>query len=486
MAPAPVPAAQLGLKRCTAMPIERHMHGAAVVGPRIYVLGGNREVNGKEEWLDSVISAEILPSGDLGPWRDELPMPERRHYIGSSVEVVNNRIYVVAGNVAPAVDTPENNVDRARDVLWTAVKSDGTLEGWKKSTPFPGDPRACLATCSNDRYLYVLGGSIGAGVTNSVLRGTFGPDNAPGDWKEIVPLATPLWFHGAAIMDDTMYVWGGLTQRSHMSVNPFVYAAKVNSDGSLQPWRTVGTMPHPIFSAAFCGFNDHLVCVAGRYAGGVESRGIWYTRLQNGLPTNWVLVDTDLAARVYLTLGLDKTRGWIFIPGGRYRDALNPNGAIQRVVQAFYVPQPAGTAFKESASAPVQPTAGGVTPLALVEALPVLHRRKNPSLFSSIRRPCLRPAAFGRPCQEPHNSSKPVKPIYGQKWISLARAAAWFTNTACSRCRRWSNSPPPASDLDLPYLLPGRRILPVLQPHDKQHTVLLRLAFSPLRHADSA
>jgi hypothetical protein len=380
MAPAPVPAAQLGLKRCTAMPIERHMHGAAVVGPRIYVLGGNREVNGKEEWLDSVISAEILPSGDLGPWRDELPMPERRHYIGSSVEVVNNRIYVVAGNVAPAVDTPENNVDRARDVLWTAVKSDGTLEGWKKSTPFPGDPRACLATCSNDRYLYVLGGSIGAGITNSVLRGTFGPDNAPGDWKEIVPLATPLWFHGAAIMDDTMYVWGGLTQRSHMAANPNVYAAKVNSDGSLQPWRTVGTMPHPIFSAAFCGFNDHLVCVAGRYAGGAESRGIWYTRLQNGLPTNWVLVDTDLAARVYLTLGLDKTRGWIFIPGGRYRDALNPNGAIQRVVQAFYVPQPAGTAFKESASAPVQPTAGGVTPLALVEAIARAAQEKKPIL----------------------------------------------------------------------------------------------------------
>ncbi|MCX7719558.1 MAG: hypothetical protein N2111_14305 [Candidatus Sumerlaeaceae bacterium] len=378
--PLPTASTRMGLKRCTAMPIERHMHGCAVVGPRIYVMGGNREVNGKEEWLDSVISAEILPSGDLGPWRDERPMPERRHYIGSSVEVVQNRIYVVGGNVAPAVDTPENNVGRAKDVLWTTVKSDGTLDEWKKSEPFPGDARACLATCSNDRHLFVLGGSVGAGITNSVLRGTFGPDNSPGDWKEIVPLATPLWFHGAAIMDDTMYVWGGLTQRSHLAINPNIYASKVAPDGTLQPWRIIGTMSHPVFSAAFCGFNDHLVCIAGRYAGGKECSGIWYTRIQNGVPTNWVLVDTDLAARVYLTLGLDKTRGWIFIPGGRYRDDLNPNGAIQRVVQAFYVPQPAGTAFKAPDSTPAPSAAGGVTPLALVEAIALAGHEKKPIL----------------------------------------------------------------------------------------------------------
>ncbi|MCX7719556.1 MAG: kelch repeat-containing protein, partial [Candidatus Sumerlaeaceae bacterium] len=74
------------LKQCTELPDGRQMHGAAVVGPRLYVFGGGSNQGG---WDNSVISAEIRPDGNLSQWRSETPMPERRHYIGMSIEVVN-------------------------------------------------------------------------------------------------------------------------------------------------------------------------------------------------------------------------------------------------------------------------------------------------------------------------------------------------------------------------------------------------------------
>jgi hypothetical protein len=379
---APPAAPRMSLKTCTPMPFERHMHGCAVVGPRLYAFGGNREVGGKEDWLDSVVSAEILPAGDLGPWREERPLPDRRHYIGSSVEVVNNRIYVIAGSVAPKPDSNENDVDNTRDALWTQVQSDGTLGPWMRSEPFPGEPRACLATCSNDRYLFVTGGLIlRTKMSDSVVRATLGPDGAPTDWIEVARLPRPLWFHGAAIMDEVMFVWGGLITNRLTDVNPDVFAAEVRQDGTLGPWRVVSKMPLPVYAAAFCGFNDHLVCIGGRYAGARESGGIWFTRLTGGVPGQWTLVDTDLNARIYLTLGLDKTRGWIFIPGGRFADKqTKTKGPILNTVQAFHIPQPPQTAFKTQAGAPVQTSTGGVTVYPLVEAIARAGQEKKPIL----------------------------------------------------------------------------------------------------------
>jgi hypothetical protein len=358
------------------------MHGCAVVGPRVYVFGGNREVDGKEEWLDSVISSEILPTGDLGPWREERALPERRHYIGSSVEVVNNRIYVIAGSVAAQRDTPESLVDNTRDALWTTVQADGRFAPWSRSEPFPGEPRACLATCSNDRYLFVTGGLIlRTRISDSVVRATIGPDGAPTAWGEVARLPRPLWFHGAAIMDDVMYVWGGVISNKTTDINPDVFAADVHADGTLGPWRVVSKMPLPVYASAFCGFNDHLVCIGRRYAGAKETGGIWYTRLTDGVPGNWTLVDTDLNARVYLTLGLDKTRGWIFIPGGRFRDTqAKAKGPILNSVQAFHIPQPPQAAFRAAAGAPIQAATAGVTVYPLVEALARAGQEKKPVL----------------------------------------------------------------------------------------------------------
>src|SRR5262249_53312969 len=86
------PTPMMHLKQCTRLPSARQMHGCAVIGTRLYTFGGAVNLTG---WENSVISADILADGNLGTWREERAMPERRSYIGTSIELVNNRIYII-------------------------------------------------------------------------------------------------------------------------------------------------------------------------------------------------------------------------------------------------------------------------------------------------------------------------------------------------------------------------------------------------------
>ena len=100
-------------------------------------------------------------------------------------------------------------------------------------------------------------------------------------------------------------------------------------------------MPQGIYSSAFSGFNDYLVSIGGRYVNGTPTGDIVYSRLVNGVPQTWQTLKTDLHTRVYQSLGLDKTRGWIFVTGGRFREgAASKTGKLIETVQAFQLTQP--------------------------------------------------------------------------------------------------------------------------------------------------
>ncbi len=361
------------LMRCTPLPMARQMHGAAVVGNRLYVLGGIEHVGG---WTGSVISAPILKGGALGPWRQERPMPELRNYISQSVEVVNDRIYVVGGGVVETTNTQEDQLTRAKDVLWTRVNRDGTFQRWWRSEPFTETPASCIATASNEKHIFVVGGSLETGVSDRVIVGDFAPDGSPFRWRNAASLPLPLWFHGAAILEDRLYVWGGLTEKSKDAINEKVYSAAVLDDGQLGPWRQETPMPAPTYSSAFCGFNCYLVGVGGRYKGAVYTNAIWYARLEaDGRVGAWQVLTSDLESRVYHALGLDKLSGAVYVMGGQYKDANTVAfGRMLASVQAFQIAQPrerrleVKTSSSSAAPAPSQAASPAAPSTASTEA----------------------------------------------------------------------------------------------------------------------
>lgn len=311
------------------------LHGSAVVGSRLYIFGGKKA----GAWNNQAWSAELRSNGSLGQWRDEATLPQFATHIGSLVEVFNDRIYIMGGLRVASADITEKTITTAKEVLWTRVGADGKLEEWKQSEPLE-KPLAHGASCATLTNVYQVGGKYMGAVTNIITVADLVQDGAPVRWREAGTLPVPLCFHGAAIMEGRMIVWGGLLGESTTEVNPNIYSATVGKDGSLGPWETIGTMPTPLYRAGFLGFNDYLVCVGGLAAGGASTNTVWHTALSGGKLVGWQVVGTDLAASMYVSVTVDRERGWAITSGGRH-GASDKSGAINVVtaVQLFRVPQ---------------------------------------------------------------------------------------------------------------------------------------------------
>lgn len=363
----------MSLPRCTSLPEPRQMHGAAVIGNRLYVFGGEVPARNQkgEMGARSVLSAEIWPDGKLLTWKTERPLPECRSYISGSVEVVNNRIYIISGLRVPENELLVDNYGtQTQDVLWTSVQSDGGLAEWTKSQPFPGLPVDNAATCSNEKFLFLLGGQSGKEILDTVRIAEFAPDGSPTKWRAGTPLPCKLWFHGAAILENLIYVWGGLKGASPSQVNDQCYSAPVASDGTIGQWKQEGRMPNPVYSAGFCGFNDYLVAIAGRFMTAAPTNSIHFAMLNGRGVGQWQQVNTDLDARVFHAVGLDRSRGILFVTGGRMKTTARTSdpSKLLDTVQAFRLSQSSRLDSSRIAQAPPAPAVAATAAKAVEEA----------------------------------------------------------------------------------------------------------------------
>jgi hypothetical protein len=346
------------LAKAGKLPVATMMHGSAVVGTRLYLLGGNYEKLGSPDsgWVADVYSAPISTNGTLGEWRKEESLPERRAYIGNAVQVINNHIYIVGGSTYDANNSGDNGAHISQEVVWTTVGADGKLAPWQKSQPFPGQSISNTSTCATDKNLLVLGGHNLQLVSDAVLVSDVGEDGAPVNWRQAAKLPTPLWFHGSAINEDRLYVWGGLTTQQANSASTKVYSAPIGPNCTIGQWQEETPLPYPIYSCAFTGSNDYLVSVAGRYVGGIPTNAIWFSRLQNRKVGQWQFLNTDLQARLFHGIGLDRTKGWVFITGGLDRKTTStkrgPDTPVVDLVQAFQLTQPQETKLVVAPNSP--------------------------------------------------------------------------------------------------------------------------------------
>lgn len=356
------------------LPEPRMMHGCAVIGDRIYVMGGNLEPDFKKDrWTNDVKSAPIGPDRKVGAWRTEASLPYCLAYVGQAVQAVNNHIYIMGGDRFEKPDSPEDTSKQIREVIWTTVGPDGVLSPWKTAAPFPGNPVSCLATCASDRSLMVVGGQNSDLISDAVLYCDLAADGEPKNWVKTANLPVPLWFEGAAALDNRVYSWGGITKpekelKGDAAFNRSIFSSALSGAGDVLEWKPDPTqMPYSLYSGAFCGFNDYLVCVSGRYQGNLPTNAIWFTRMVNGQSSGWRFLNTDLKTRIYHALGMERTRGWVYITGGVDRKGQkSADGVLLDAIQAFQLPQPTESKLVLAASGQAagsgQAAAAGATP----------------------------------------------------------------------------------------------------------------------------
>ncbi len=299
------------MRETLSMPQVRQMHGAAVLGDYLYVIGGVLNQDPQPFTL-SVIKAHIKPNHDLEGWEETTPLPTSRAYIDCSTVVQNDILYVVGGwdhTAKIGINT----------VLVARPLSDGYLSPWMETPPFPGVGNHCLTAVATPGYLHIMGG-LGEKdeVSNAVISGQIGPNGMISEWRLSPPLPTPLWYHNAAAIRGRLWIWGGLTTREYQVVSPRVFSAPILSTGGLGEWQEeTPSLPVAFYGATSASAGAYILSFCPRLAGAAQTNDIWYSAITPKGLAPWQKMPSALTVTRYMAAAPDYRRGSIYIVGGR-------------------------------------------------------------------------------------------------------------------------------------------------------------------------
>ncbi len=194
----------------TAMPSARTNFGTAIVGDKIYVLGGH---DGYLRTLDSVVVYDIATD----TWSDVAPLPQAMHH--PAVASDGKSVFVLGGMTGFA--------SRPLDVAYAYDPIRNVWEEIGQLNDFRGDAAAAFL---KDR-LYVLGGTTTAG-SDSALEFY---DTERKNWNGLPAMPTARHGHALVGLGETLYALGG-----RLGTTKDLAAVEAFSGGE---WKTLPEMP---------------------------------------------------------------------------------------------------------------------------------------------------------------------------------------------------------------------------------------------------
>jgi N-acetylneuraminic acid mutarotase len=175
------------------LPTKRGSPNAAVVGGKIYVIGGaGIHPGSKETSLHPArphrsVSANEVYDPVTNTWETRQPMPTARNH--AAIGVVNNKIYIVGGRLGAAFSTRASNTDIVEEYdpatdQWGALKA-----------PMP-TARSAVAWGTYKGKIYVAGGEERIKPWQSTFRAVEAYDPRTNTWAILPPMRFPR--HGLA------------------------------------------------------------------------------------------------------------------------------------------------------------------------------------------------------------------------------------------------------------------------------------------------
>ncbi len=205
-------------------PTKRTEVTAAVLGGKIYVLGGFAEPS-----LSNLSSLTITDRVEVydpstNEWTTRAPLPVGLHHAAAAV--LENRLYVIGGYT------------RSFLALWHPVATvymyDPETNAWTERSPMP-TPRGALAVAASGGKLYAIGGYDGERNRPEVEV----YDPAGNAWTAAAPLPTPRDHLAAATVGTRVYAIGGRVNQSYARNLPTVEAY----DPAADRWTQVADLP---------------------------------------------------------------------------------------------------------------------------------------------------------------------------------------------------------------------------------------------------
>ena len=107
-------------------------------------------------------------------------------------------------------------------------------------------------------------------------------------FEKTTPLPEGLVFSSSAVIDDEIYVFGGV--RDNDDISDLIYKSKILYSGDLTAWEVVGKLPSPIYGAAIVCVKNRVFLIGGAVGKGAinVSNRVYYTDIGKEDTFKWV------------------------------------------------------------------------------------------------------------------------------------------------------------------------------------------------------
>ncbi len=253
-------------------------------GSKLYVLGG-KDASGT--LLSTVRSATVLANGSADAFTDDTSLPEGVAFapaIGAGTY-----LYLLGGESGAG---PSSTIYYALIRDAGKVGFGGSREWLPNNKPLP-EARSRSTAILHDGWIYLIGGTTPSGTTDTIIRahimqGT--QEGQLGTWYPISEkLVHPVCFASAEVLDDRLYVAGGLAGTQALSD---VVSYKIDDYGWLSGRRTEASLPEPLCNAILIADGDDLIMAGGYSSHGASSKVYRFHGGKWALETS-LIIDAD-------------------------------------------------------------------------------------------------------------------------------------------------------------------------------------------------
>ena len=254
-------------------------------GSHLYYVGGT---SGAPRLATTNVSVATIDAAGLSAWAAGTPLPEARAHAG--VAFFAGKAYVIGGasDTTPATASVYVGTPDATTGLITAWERLDTLE-------LPAARSGAAVTVVSDGIVVLGGEGTDRSPTTTVWKAKLGANGELEPWASFMDLPEPRTFAAAALIGDSIYVWGGKDAngpaaeavRGDIAVAPAVgghSAPVVNPDqgdaeiGTIYRWDggpQAGNLPTPRDGAALWSANGTLYVAGGTIDGVATSSVLW-------------------------------------------------------------------------------------------------------------------------------------------------------------------------------------------------------------------
>ena len=268
------------------MPTPRGGFGVAVVGGKIYAVGG---LNNNNDTLNAV--EEYSPQRN--EWVTKTSMPTPRS--GFAIAVYDNKIYCIGGTIGST----------GTGFIANNEVYDPATDRWETKSSMP-TPRADLTASVVDGKIYLIGGKQYASTTPFFIETKINEvyDPVADTWTQAASMPTGVHGYASAVVGKTIYVMGGSRQPSSLENTVLSNRTQVYDTQSGNWTLAAGLSKTNSYGAAAATtgfFAPQRVYLIGGFSDWQFSNN---TEVYDPETDSWSSAETMPTARAYLSLAV--------------------------------------------------------------------------------------------------------------------------------------------------------------------------------------